>query len=284
MSGSSRPCVTPKRGPSSVGRISRALFSVTDTETSGLDQATSELLEIGAVFCDARGKIYDTFETLVAPTKPLTADNSAIHGLIDEDFADAPGRDIALQRFDDKLFRWTRGADLSVRPILVAHFFEFDKGFIPTLAERGGLCTKRLAYHLVIDAPNVSNLTLRYHFRDVAREPHIRALGDAHRAISDATVTAAIFPKLIDLYFAAGHPDDVDALIAFAESPILIKRMWLGKHYGKPFEEVPLDYFYWALDTLDLDIDQRFTLEHHREEQKRKRLEFLTFNAVTNVP
>ena len=235
-------------------RISDARFAIVDTETSGLDPADSELLEIGAVLSDWRGKIIDRFETLVKPTKPLTADNSAIHGLIDEDFAKAKTIDSASYQF-----LWWLPDDT----IIVTHHLEFDRGFLPWIADRQGLCSKRLASHLCPDSPSSKNQVLRYWFKDVARDPHIRALGDTHRAIADATVTATILPHLIDIYLAQGGEDDIDALIAFAESPYLIKHMWLGKHYGKPIAEIDKSYLVWALQTIDLDRDQRFTLEHY---------------------
>jgi hypothetical protein len=39
--------------------------------------------------------------------------------------------------------------------------------------------------------------------------------------------------------------------------------MWLGKHYGKPFEEIDPGYLAWAFGNLKLDRDQRFTIECH---------------------
>jgi exodeoxyribonuclease X len=250
-----------------VGRISEATFAVADCETTGLDHATDAVVEIGALLVNWRGgavipnMALPYFEMLVNPNRPLTPDNSAIHGLIDEDLVGAPYIDEAME----KLARW-----MPADAVPVAHHLVFDAGFLPILS--GGLCTKRLAMKCVPDAPNWKNQTLRYVFKGVARAPHIRALGDAHRAISDATVTAAILPRLLDLCLAAGHPDDIDALIAFAESPILLERVTFGKHKGLLYSEAPTEYLEWMIgndwrtgkpNMADLDIDRRYTAEHH---------------------
>jgi exodeoxyribonuclease X len=241
-----------------VGAISDATFAVTDSETTGLDHNIDAVVEIGSLLVNWRGGVViphttsPYFETLVNPKRPLTPDNSAIHRLIDEDLVGAPYIDEAMEEFA----RW-----IPADAVPVAHHLVFDAGFLPILS--GGLCSKRLAMHVAPDAPNWKNQTLRYYFKEVARAKNIRNLGDAHRAISDATVTATILPRLLDLYLAQGGVDDIDALIAFAESPILLKHMWLGKHYGKPFEDIDYGYLSWALETLELNSDQRYTLEHH---------------------
>jgi exodeoxyribonuclease X len=241
-----------------VGSISVATFAVTDTETTGLDHNTDAVVEIGSLLVDWHGDAViphmslPYFETLVNPNSPLTPDNSAIHGLIDEDLIAAPYIDEASEKFA----RW-----MPDRAVPVAHHLVFDAGFLPILS--GGLCSKRLAMHVAIDAPNWKNQTLRYYFKEVARAKHIRELGDAHRAISDVTVTAAILTRLIDLYLAAGHPDDVDALIAFAESPVLFRTMPIGQHRGKPFDQIPDRDLRWYLTQSFTEPDLRFTIETH---------------------
>jgi hypothetical protein len=116
--------------------------------------------------------------------------------------------------------------------------------------------------HVVPDAPNHKNQTLRYYFRDVARRADILALGDAHRAISDARVTAAILGKVLPLYLSQGGEDDIGALIAYAESPVILKALPFGKHRGVPFAVADQRYLAWMLRNIpDLDRDMRFTIE-----------------------
>jgi exodeoxyribonuclease X len=173
-------------------KIIDATFCVVDTETTGLDPEVDELLEIGAILVDWRGRPCfgaPTLDALIKPINPLRPDNSAIHGFIDEDLADAPSLAHAAERFR----RFLCDEFGSRVHCLVAHHMQFDAGFLPTTLDlTPSLCTKRLAMHLVPEAPNWKNQTLRYFFRDVARHPDIRALGDAHRALPDVTVTAAI--------------------------------------------------------------------------------------------
>jgi exodeoxyribonuclease X len=249
-------------------KVADAIFCVADTETTGLDAATDELLEIGAVLIDSDGNLARDkdpignvkdlweFETLIAPTRPIAPDNSGIHGLIDEDFVGGPSLAYAAARFED----WC--PDNAVR---VYHNAAFDAGFMPWVKVNGEpiLCTKRLAQHLLPTAPNWKNQTLRYYFRDVARRPDIRALGDAHRALSDARVTAAVLPKLLDLYLAQGGVDDIDALITFAESPVLLERVTFGKHKGTLIADVARNdpsYLSWMLRQPDIDPDLRYSI------------------------
>jgi exodeoxyribonuclease X len=55
----------------------------------------------------------------------------------------------------------------------------------------------------------------------------------------------------------------VEDLIAWTLEPNLLPLCRFGKHYGKPWSEVPKDYLQWMLKTVsDLDPDTRFTVEH----------------------
>ena len=71
-------------------------FLVIDLETTGLNPAEAEIIEIGAVKIQG-GQITETFQTLVRPRHSLTAEISDLTGITDDMLADAPDAETALQ-------------------------------------------------------------------------------------------------------------------------------------------------------------------------------------------
>jgi exodeoxyribonuclease X len=204
---------------------------------------------------------------LVVPTKPIPAAASSINHLVESDFKWAKSKEKVLSLLEYAV---------PEEAIVVGHNSDFDKAFVaPALADRQWLDTLRLGRHLAPESDNHKNATLYYHLGGK------KITWPLHDAAGDCAVTAAVLDMLVERYLAAGHPDDVEALIAFAELPILFPRMWLGKHKGKPFDEIKIDYLCWALDSLDLDRDQRFTIEHHIDEKRRMRRERFENNEVS---
>ena len=151
---------------------------------------------------------------------------------------------------------------------IVAHNAEFDKAFLGTVTSPVGevpyLCAKRLAQHL-IEAPAHSNQVLRYWFGGIDLDLRGKP---PHRAIADVIVTGFNLQHIFDAYYAAGHPDDLDAMVAFAESPIAFPSLPFGKHRGKPIARVPESYLRWMLGQGDMDPDIAFTA---KAELKRRR-------------
>ena len=47
-------------------------------------------------------------------------------------------------------------------------------------------------------------------------------------------------------------------------NPVLLPRITFGKHRGKGWKDVPLDYLDWLIAQRDLNPDVRFTAQHHR--------------------
>jgi len=233
-------------------KASQAVYCIVDTETTGLDPAADRIVEVAALRVDTRSAsmLGDHYTTLVNPRIPIPATASAIHHLTDEDVADAPQLEDAMDDFDEFV-----GDSL-----LVAHNAAFDSAFLGYLSDRPWLCTKRLAQHLYPDAPAFNNQVLRYHL-GLGKVRELQGLVP-HRALADVVVTGNVLICLLARYLTQGHEDDVDALIALAESPIEFKSLPFGQHRGKPLAKVPYSY----LDSMprwmpDMDADLRFTRE-----------------------
>ena len=104
---------TPETGPLS-------LIALLDTETTGLDTASAEIIEIGYMLIevDDNGKFYDVvkrFNQLQQPSEPLPAKITEVTGLTDADLA---GHAIDWDQVN---------ADLASVSLIVAHNAGFDR-------------------------------------------------------------------------------------------------------------------------------------------------------------
>ena len=94
-----------------------AMIRVIDIETTGIEPATSEIIEIARVDMVRGGGITNAMDTLVRPANPIPPGASAIHHIVDEDVKDAPSLGDVAHRF--------KGADF-----YVAHNCEFEQSFL----------------------------------------------------------------------------------------------------------------------------------------------------------
>lgn len=148
-----------------------------DLETTGLDAAHDEIIEIGAVRL-RDGQIVEEWSTLVNPGRPIPREISALTGIRPEDVLDAPGIHQVLPLLNGFVGNapW------------IAHNIAFDAGF---LRRRGALTrnpqidTYELAAVLLPRAP-------RYNLRSLTAQLGID-IGTAHRALADARATALLY-------------------------------------------------------------------------------------------
>ncbi len=153
-------------------------FVVFDTETTSRDARTGELVEIGAVRLSG-GKVIDTFETLVKPTRGIVG--KQVHGLTSDDVAKAPSPAEAAARL----------LDFAGEDLLVGHNVGFDISFIEAALADGTriepgtyldtLVLARAGYP-DLDAHKLADLV---DFFELEVEPN-------HRALADAEATAAL--------------------------------------------------------------------------------------------
>jgi DNA polymerase-3 subunit epsilon len=181
--------------------IRTARFAFVDVETTGIDPATSSVVEVACQIVEG-GTVVASFESLVDPGHPIPPFTTSIHGIDD-----------AMVRGQPRLRQLvSRLVDLSAGTVLVAHNAAFDRRFLPFLAHRPAVCSYRLAARVVPEAPNHKNQTLGKFFR--VRDPALRGRRP-HRALADVIVTRHVFFHCIERYLSAGHADDLASLIAF---------------------------------------------------------------------
>jgi uncharacterized protein (DUF3820 family) len=52
-------------------------------------------------------------------------------------------------------------------------------------------------------------------------------------------------------------------MMDISSKPVLLSRMYFGKHKGVFFRDIPKDYLNWLSGTDDLDEDMRYTVGHY---------------------
>lgn len=166
--------------------VSRGIGAVIDVETTGLDHAGDEVIELAIVLFEFERAtrrvlgVIDEYDGLREPSVPISRGAASVHGI-----SPAMLRGKTLDR--------SRVAELLKRAeFIVAHFAAFDKGFVrklfPLAEERRWLCS-------------MSGINWRRHGHQsralgrLAKDFGI-ASSQAHRAKADAHVTLQLLGRL----------------------------------------------------------------------------------------
>ena len=159
-------------------------YAVIDIETTGFSPVNDGVVEVACVIVQD-GQVKLRWSTLVNPERFIPARATDVHGITDDDVACAP----TIEAIGPWLSALCAGATV------VAHNAQFDLSFLPWLQSYPRLCTLALARRAFPRAPNHKNQTLRDYLR-IDRDPSLRGL-DAHRALADAQITAAILLRCL---------------------------------------------------------------------------------------
>jgi len=179
---------------------------VVDVETGGFNEVTDALLQIAAVLLDFddEGRLYCT-ETISCHVTPFEGANldpksMQVNGIdVDHPFRLALEENQALP----KIFKPVREAIKQQgcnKAILVGHNAHFDLKFINAAAARTGI--KRNPFHPFSTFDTVTVAGLAYGQTVLARAVKSAGLEwdtrEAHSAIYDAEMTAAVFCKVVN--------------------------------------------------------------------------------------
>jgi DNA polymerase-3 subunit alpha (Gram-positive type) len=165
----------------------RLPFIIVDLETTGLDPASDEIIEIGAIKAEG-GEIKDIFNKLVNPKKKLPEQITGITG-ITQDMLD---NEMPIEPVLKQFAKFIEGG------ILVAHNADFDISFLRVNFKKWldrdinnpVACTLLAARDIL---PNLENHKLH----TVASYFGIE-VANRHRAIGDAEITYQIWLKFLD--------------------------------------------------------------------------------------
>jgi len=167
--------------------IETARFVVIDTETTGLQvYAGDEIVSIAMLEYKGFSATGREFVSLVNPCRVIPAANTAIHGVTDEDVADAPTIDTLMVDIIDFI------ADA----IIVGHHINFDLRFLNKNLQRLASCKLRNpALDTMLMYLGHSGSMGNYSLEEVAKFCNVEVTG-RHTAVGDAITTARIFNVL----------------------------------------------------------------------------------------
>ncbi len=234
-----------------MGLLKNDVFVCVDCETTGLEAEKDRIIEVAVVLFQG-DTILESYETLIDPEIQILPESTAIHHITNQMVEGKP----KIQEVLPQILK------MIGRHLIVGHGIPFDIAFLATNAKRFSipcnlpsqsyLDTLRLA-RLYGQCPVNSLEKLREHF-------NIPAEG-AHRAMNDVLVNIEVFRFLTQNY------KTTEQLLERLKSPILLKTMPLGKHKGRPFADIPIEYLQWAVNK---DFDQDFLFSVRTELKKRK--------------
>lgn len=246
--------------------IEKQKFICIDCETTGLDAVQDRIIEV-AVMCFDAGQVYCQMESLIDPECEIPETSIAIHHITQDMVS---GKPIIGQLLPAIL-------EMIGNHIIVGHGVRFDIDLLANAAERHGipckirenpyLDTLRMA-RLYGESPINSLEHLRMHFNI--------PLEGAHRAMSDVTVNREVFKRL------AKNFKTTEQLFDVLSRPILMSSMPFGKHKGRPFKEVPLQYLQW-MSTKDFDQDLLFSIRTELKKRKKGNLFTQSGNPFINL-
>lgn len=217
------------------------IIRVVDVETCGFPPDHCQVCEIATIDLvqgeDSKWTRGRVWSTLVNPGIPIPAEASAIHNITDDMVTDAPSIAEVMSGVEDE----------PACALLAAHEAKFEQACLPQIASRINICTRKAAQVLWPDAPNHQVQTLRYWLRLKFVDPIT-----PHRALGDATVTAAILRACL-------AQCSIEELVEISAKPVLMTRFLFGKHAMTPIADVPTDYLEWVLKGERMDEDTIYT-------------------------
>lgn len=244
-----------------MGLLTKDTFICLDCESTGLDIENDKIIEVAAVKFTFE-QILDSFEALVNPEINIPQESQHIHNISNEMVVDKP----LIKDILPKLLKFIG------KNIIIGHGVNFDVSLIVKESLRANvectiqsnICidTLRLA-RLYGESPTNSLETLRSHFNI--------PLEGAHRAMNDVRVNIPVFKHLSKSF------KTTEQLLKRLEKPILMKTIPLGKHKGRKFSEIPLDYLQWAAGK-DFDQDLLYSIRLELKNRKKNN----NFQQATN--
>lgn len=226
-----------------MGMLKHDSFICLDCESTGLNPLEDKIIEIAAIKFTFEKKI-DKFEFLVNPGMDIPHESQQIHNITNEMVYQKP----KIKELLPDILKFVGDS------IIVGHGIKFDIDLIANEAKKAAIdCsiennlfidTLRLA-RLYGKSPENSLEKLRKHF-NIPNE-------GAHRAMNDVVVNIEVFKHLTTSF------QTTKQVLERLKKPVLMKAMPLGKHKGRPFSEIPLDYLKWAAGK-DFDQDLLYSI------------------------
>jgi DNA polymerase-3 subunit alpha (Gram-positive type) len=222
--------------------IDKCEYVVFDFETTGLQPAVNEIIEIGAVKVK-NGEVIEKFHSLIKPEKSLPPIITKITGIDEDMLKDKNSIEEELPKF----------LKFIGNSILVAHNADFDYRF---LREWVGKVQNKKYKNTYIDTLSLSKSLMNLSGYSLDKVVKGLNLGNFnhHRADEDAHITALVFLKLIEMAMSRGvkYLSDFDKLRKFIDykslrpmhMTVLVKNRTGLKNLYKLVSNSHVKYFY----------------------------------------
>jgi len=224
-----------------------------DTETTGVDHTTADIVQIAAVSLKPTGGREIVMNSLCYPESNMIPEEASnVHGIFIEHVAGM----VSDTRLAKTLKTVITSFQLSTKLTLVTYNgCNYD---LPLLSRKGCHLLDHDhidVYHLVQRDLHSYGLKLSEVYENYIGRP----LDGAHEATADCHACITILQK-----FCEERKMDEQMLIDYMAKPVLLSVMPFGKHKGKEFGDIPRQYLKWALYALDnTSPDMDFTLQAH---------------------
>ncbi|HVS87063.1 MAG TPA: 3'-5' exonuclease [Candidatus Acidoferrum sp.] len=168
-------------------------FVVLDLETTGLDPAQHEIIEIGAIRVNRDSNIHDTFSALVKPIRRIPKRITEITG-ISQDMVDSEGEPLekAIREFT---------TFIESLP-LVTFNAEFDMAFLQHAANQHNLVIRNPASCALKMARRAWPGRTSYRLNDLAKDGGLSDEG-THRALGDCKRALIVYTSAVSILGAA---------------------------------------------------------------------------------
>ncbi|HCY88537.1 MAG TPA: hypothetical protein DHV36_25605 [Desulfobacteraceae bacterium] len=184
--------------------LKKLTYTVFDTETTGLNTETDEIISIGAVrIVNQRIAYQDSFEELINPERDIPIAAYKIHGISYEMVREKPTIKAVLPAF--KTF--------ASNTVLLGHNLAFDMKMIKVKEPLTGIRFDNPALDTLLLSAVLHPVHQQHDLENIARRLGVNILG-RHTALGDAITTAEIFLKLLPILNSNGILTLKDALRA----------------------------------------------------------------------
>lgn len=232
--------------------LKEEIFVCLDCESTGLEPKKDRIVEI-AVARFTFDQILQQFESLINPECEIPKVSQEIHNISAEMVDGKPKIKEVLPHI----------LQIVGKHILVGHGIFFDISLIAAEAERNNIQTK------ILSQPYIDTLRLArlYGESPINSLEHLRqhfniAFEGAHRAMNDVIVNIEVFKYLSKSFKSS------EEIFKILQKPIKLKTMPLGKHKGRRFDEIPLEYLLWA-ERKDFDQDLLYSIRSELKNRRR---------------
>jgi DNA polymerase III alpha subunit (gram-positive type) len=243
-------------------------YIVADTETTDAGEGR-KACEIGWIEIDEDFNILETVESVIDPDQMIDPSASGIHGLTNKMCAGYP----TIEEYFSMAHEACYGHPIEGPIALIGHKISFD---LPMLAPfvTGGVaqevCTLRWARRLYPLAGDHKLGSLVYAL-NLPTPEGVRAMDLTRRYDGGHRVFGDIwFAMQLARHCCERMNIGLRQLTEMSAEKFFVEVMPMGKHKGKPMEEVDKGYLRWMIGNMEMDPDLRYTVETTLNKKKNK--------------